>query len=65
VQRIEAVLGRKLQVRFLSPVHGDVGHTHADTRRAAVELGFRARRRVEDGIPAQVEWQRELYPARS
>jgi UDP-glucose 4-epimerase len=61
VQRIEAAVGRKLQARFLPPVHGDVGHTHADPRRAAAELGWSAQVRVEDGIPAEVAWLRELY----
>jgi UDP-glucose 4-epimerase len=61
VQRIEAALGRKLEARFMPPVHGDVGHTHADPTRAASELGWRAGVRVEDGIPAEVAWLRELY----
>lgn len=61
VEIIEQALGRKIQAEFKPPVPGDVGHTHADTRRAAAELGFRARVRVEDGIPAEVAWARELY----
>jgi UDP-glucose 4-epimerase len=61
VERIEAALGKKLQARFQPPVHGDVNHTHADPRRAAAELGWKARVRVEDGIPAEVAWLRELY----
>jgi UDP-glucose 4-epimerase len=60
---IEGAVGRPMQVEFHPPVPGDVGHTHADTRRAASELGFRARVRVEDGIPAEVEWMRALLGA--
>jgi UDP-glucose 4-epimerase len=63
VQLIEAALGKQLDARFHPPVPGDVGHTHADTRRAARELGFTATVRVEDGIPAEVAWLRELYGA--
>jgi UDP-glucose 4-epimerase len=51
---IEQELGKKLAARFLPPVHGDVGHTHADTSRAASELGWRARVRI---------WVRSLYGA--
>jgi UDP-glucose 4-epimerase len=60
---IEKAVGRPMQAEFHPPVPGDVGHTHADTRRAAGELGFRARVRVEDGIPAEVEWVRSLLGA--
>ncbi len=60
VQLIEASLGKKLEVRFLPRVHGDVGHTHADPRRAAAELGFEAAVRIEDGMPAEVAWLRAL-----
>ena len=60
---IEGAVGRPLQAEFHPPVPGDVGHTHADTRRAANDLGFRARVRVEDGIPAEVEWVRALLGA--
>jgi UDP-glucose 4-epimerase len=58
---IETALGRKLRLEFKPPVHGDVRDTHADTRRVAAELGWRARVRVEDGIPAEVAWLRQLY----
>ena len=58
---IESALGAKLQVQFKPPVHGDVRDTHADTRRIAQELGWRAAVRVEDGIPAEVAWLRQVY----
>lgn len=57
---IEAALGKPLRAQFKPPVHGDVNHTHADTRRAAAELGWRARVRVEDGVPAEVAWLRQM-----
>ena len=61
VQLIEQALGEKLVIDRRPPVPGDVSHTHADTRHAADELGFRARVRVETGIPAEVEWLRALH----
>ena len=57
---IEQAVGRKLQIEFKPPVHGDVRDTHADTRRVAAELGWRAQVRVEEGIPAEVAWLRQL-----
>ena len=63
IRVIEDALGRRLETRFLPKALGDVGHTHADTRRAASDLGFRARIQVEAGIPHQVAWQRALYGA--
>jgi UDP-glucose 4-epimerase len=61
VHLIESALGKPLRIEFKPPVHGDVRDTHADTRRAASELGWRAAVRVEDGIPAEVAWLRQLY----
>ncbi|HZM17071.1 MAG TPA: NAD-dependent epimerase/dehydratase family protein [Candidatus Krumholzibacteria bacterium] len=61
---IEAALGKKLEARFLPKALGDVDHTHADTRRAAAELGFRARTPTETGIPREVAWAQELYEGR-
>jgi UDP-glucose 4-epimerase len=63
VALIEQSLGKKLQARFQPPVHGDVSHTHADTRRAAAELQYQSRVRVEAGIPAEVAWLARLYGA--
>jgi nucleoside-diphosphate-sugar epimerase len=63
VKLIENSLGKKLEARFLPRVHGDVGHTHADPRRAAAELGFKAGVRIEDGLPAEVDWLRTVYAA--
>jgi UDP-glucose 4-epimerase len=57
---IEMALGKRLAAAFKPPVHGDVSHTHADTRRAAAELGWRAQVRVEDGVPAEVAWLRQM-----
>ena len=62
---IEAALGSRLETRFLPRALGDVHHTHADTRHAASELGFRARVGVDEGIPQEVAWARALYGGQS
>jgi len=61
IELIEAALGCKLQAAFHPPVHGDVRDTHADTRRVRAELGWQAKVRPEQGIPAEVAWARTLY----
>jgi UDP-glucose 4-epimerase len=61
IHLIESALGQPLRAQFRPAVHGDVRDTHADTRRAAFELGWRAAVSVEDGIPAEVAWLRQLY----
>jgi UDP-glucose 4-epimerase len=58
---IEEALGQSLQTRYVDRVHGDVRDTVADTRNVATELGFHATVAVEDGIPLEVAWARELY----
>ncbi len=58
---IEEALGKKLDAKFSAKALGDVDHTHAATRHVAEELGFRADIRVEQGIPLEVEWARQLY----
>ncbi|MFQ5600399.1 MAG: NAD-dependent epimerase/dehydratase family protein [Candidatus Krumholzibacteriia bacterium] len=61
IEIIESSLGKRLQAQYRPKALGDVNHTHADTRRAAEELGFRAQLRVEAGIPQEVAWVRQLY----
>jgi UDP-glucose 4-epimerase len=58
---IEQALGKPLQADFQNRVFGDVQDTHADTSRVAAELGFHAKVSVEEGIPQEVAWGREIY----
>lgn len=58
---IEKALGKPLQADFQDRVYGDVQDTHADTSSVAAELGYKAKVPVEEGIPQEVAWGREIY----
>jgi len=58
------VLGEQLGVEphpaFTAPRAGDVRHSRADPRAAEVDLGFRARVDLTDGLARTVDWLRTL-----
>jgi nucleoside-diphosphate-sugar epimerase len=59
---LTAILGRPFETKYSEAVIGDARHTAADTSRAAEELGYAPTRRLEEGLGAQVDWQREMLP---
>jgi len=48
-----------LHVRYTDRQRGDARSTAADISRAREELGFSPRHQLQDGLCAQVDWQRE------
>ncbi len=54
----EHVSGRRLAVRHLPGIPGDVRRTSADISRIAGELGWRPLTELEQGVSAQWEWAR-------
>ncbi len=58
VSAIEAVVGKKANVKRAPVQPGDVERTWADLTRASRELGFGARVSFEDGLKRQWEWNR-------
>jgi UDP-glucose 4-epimerase len=54
---LEAVSGRKANIRHGEDQKGDVRHTFADTSRARQALGFRPSVTIEEGLRRQWEWQ--------
>jgi nucleoside-diphosphate-sugar epimerase len=55
---IDAIAG-PLRVNYTETQPGDARNTAADISRAASELGFRPRHRLEEGLRAQLRWQLE------
>ena len=55
---IRALTG-ELRVRYVDRQRGDARDTAADISRASSELSFIPRYRLEDGLRAQLRWQRE------
>jgi len=59
---LTAILERPFEIKYSEAVKGDARHTAADTSRAAQELGYAPTRGLEEGLGAQVDWQREMLP---
>jgi UDP-glucose 4-epimerase len=62
VTGLESILGVEAQREFTEPRAGDIRLSFADTRAAAVELGWRAQIPFEDGLARTVEWFRGWQP---
>mmetsp|Transcript_45773 Transcript_45773/g.74841 ORF Transcript_45773/g.74841 Transcript_45773/m.74841 type:complete len:649 (-) Transcript_45773:8-1954(-) len=60
IRLIEDGLGTKANIRELPPQPGDVGRTHASTRKAQELLGFKAQVRIEDGVLKTIQWYRDF-----
>ncbi len=56
VQRLEEIMGKKAELKFLPPQPGDVPLTCADIRRAQEELGYSPATPLERGLELFVEW---------
>lgn len=54
------IAGREPRLKYQETQKGDVRDTSADTSLLQKEVGFAPRTRLEDGLRAQVEWQREI-----
>jgi len=58
LERIERLVGRPIERRFVEPQHGDPRDTSADPSLARRDLGYEARTPLERGLFMQWEWQR-------
>ncbi len=61
VRLLEDAIGKKACLDFQPHQAGDVTATHADIERARTVLGFAPATRLEDGIPAFVDWYRGYH----
>jgi len=59
IQVLETILGKQAQVQYVEPQRGDVRHTSADTRRAAM-LGYAPRTALFDGLQAEATWAQRM-----
>ncbi|MFH1532326.1 MAG: NAD-dependent epimerase/dehydratase family protein [Pseudomonadota bacterium] len=57
---IGAALGVTPLIQQMPMQAGDVEHTQASVERAREDLGFQVTTSIEDGIPAFVEWYRQM-----
>jgi UDP-glucose 4-epimerase len=56
---VSAVLGRPLDIRHHDAARGDQDRTFGDTTKASQELGFNNSTSLEEGLEAQIKWQRD------
>jgi nucleoside-diphosphate-sugar epimerase len=61
---LEQALGVKAKIDFQPRPPGDPMRTRADATRIRADLGFAPTTPIEEGLRAEAEWARELYPAR-
>jgi nucleoside-diphosphate-sugar epimerase len=59
LHRLEAITGKKANVRNGPARPGDQRHTFADTTRLRRHLGWEPRVGLEEGLARQVEWQQQ------
>jgi len=62
LRRLEAITGRKAQVRREPARPGDQRHTSAITDKITADLGWYPRTRLDDGLARQWEWQSAAAP---
>ncbi|HUT54292.1 MAG TPA: SDR family NAD(P)-dependent oxidoreductase [bacterium] len=60
IEALAAIVGTRAKIRYQSTEKGDVRDTSADTSLLRAETGYAPATRLEDGLRAQVEWQRKL-----
>jgi UDP-glucuronate 4-epimerase len=58
--KLESLMGRKASVRQAPPRAGDQRSTFADTSKLRRHLGWEARISLEQGLAAQIAWQKQL-----
>jgi nucleoside-diphosphate-sugar epimerase len=63
IQLAERISGRTLDVERVAAAAGDVRRTKADVSKAAADLGWAPRTRLEEGMRAQWEWAAVESPA--
>lgn len=60
IEALAAIMGVKARIRKEPVQKGDVRDTSADTSLLRAETGFAPATRLEDGLRAQAEWQKEI-----
>jgi nucleoside-diphosphate-sugar epimerase len=61
INTMARIVGAEPKLKFQAVEKGDVRDTSADTSLLRAETGFAPDTRLEDGLRAQVEWEKGLY----
>jgi UDP-glucose 4-epimerase len=57
----EKVSGRSLRLEWQKPQKGDVPHTSADIKKAALDLGYAPKTALEYGLEEEWKWIKKVY----
>ncbi len=60
IQLLESITSQSARVRYEGAQRGDVRHTKADIRKAALALGYEANTRLAEGLVQEVDWVRRI-----
>lgn len=58
---LNQVTGKNIAINYSENQKGDVPHTSADISKAAADLDYQPRVRLEDGLREEWQWVRQLY----
>lgn len=58
---LNQVTGKNIAINYSENQKGDVPHTSADISKAAADLNYQPRVRLEDGLREEWQWVRQLY----
>lgn len=58
---LNQVTGKNIAIDYTENQKGDVPHTSADISKAAADLDYQPRARLEDGLREEWQWVRQLY----
>ena len=61
VSLIEKNMGNKAKIKHIERQQGDVTHTWSDINKAEVELGYKPKVSIEEGIKRHIEWFRGTH----
>lgn len=61
IRAIEAITGKKAEVKYESALTGDIKHTMADTTKARQVIGYKPQTDFESGLAALIESVKDFY----
>ena len=60
VKKIEEIMNKPINIKYIENQMGDVSHTLADITKARSELGYEPETTLEEGIKKHVEWVKSI-----
>jgi UDP-glucose 4-epimerase len=64
VHQLEKITGRKIEVKYEPPRHGDIRDSQADISLARQTLGYEPKVQFSEGLRRTWEWYRQHYSSK-